>query len=35
LAIWQRSIYVALVVANNFDSNTFKAAATIVDARLN
>jgi hypothetical protein len=35
LAGWQRSVFVALVVASNLDSNTFKAAATTVDARLN
>jgi hypothetical protein len=35
LASWQRSVFVALVVASNLDSNTFKAAATTVDARLN
>jgi hypothetical protein len=34
LAGWQRSVYVALVVASNLDSGTFKAAATTVDARL-
>jgi hypothetical protein len=34
LAAWQRSVFVALVVASNLDSNTFKAAATTVDARL-
>jgi len=34
LASWQRSVFVALVVASNSDSNTFKAAATSVDARL-
>ena len=35
LASWQSSVFVALVVASNFDSGTFKAAATTVDARLN
>lgn len=35
LASWQRSVFVALVVASNLDSNTFKAAATTIDARLN
>ena len=35
LASWQRSVFIALVVASSFDSNTFKAAATTVDARLN
>ena len=35
LASWQRSVFVALVVASTFDSNTFRAATTTVDARLN
>ncbi len=35
LASWQRSVFVALVVASNFDLSTFKAAATTIDARLN
>ena len=35
LASWQRSVFVAVVVASNFDSGTFKAAAITVDARLN
>jgi hypothetical protein len=35
LASWHRSVFVALFVASNLDSNTFKAAATTVDARLN
>ena len=35
LASWQRSVFVALVVASSFDSSTFKTAATSVDARLN
>ena len=34
LASWQRSVFVALVVASNLDSNTFKLAATTVDPRL-
>ncbi len=34
LASWQRSVFVALVVASNLDLNTFKAAATSVNARL-
>jgi hypothetical protein len=35
LASWNRSVFVALVVATNLDLNAFKAAATIVDAHLN
>jgi hypothetical protein len=35
LASWNRSVFVAQVVASNFDSNTFKAASTTIDARLN
>jgi hypothetical protein len=35
LASWNRSVFVALVVATNLDLNTFKAAATTVDAHLN
>jgi hypothetical protein len=34
LASWNRSVFVALVVASNLDLNTFKLAATTVDARL-
>jgi hypothetical protein len=35
LASWQRSVFVALLVASNLDSGTFKTAATTIDARLN
>ncbi|MHB8589804.1 MAG: hypothetical protein ACYDA0_13295 [Candidatus Dormibacteraceae bacterium] len=35
LACWRRSVFVALVVAGNLDSATFKAATVAVDARLN
>jgi hypothetical protein len=35
LASWSRSVFVALIVATNLDLNTFKAAATAVDAHLN
>jgi hypothetical protein len=35
LASWQRSVFVALLVASNLDAGTFKTAATTIDARLN
>jgi len=35
LASWQRSVFVSLLVASNLDSNTFKSATAVVDARLN
>jgi hypothetical protein len=35
LGSWQRSVFVALLVASNFDSGTFKTQATTIDARLN
>jgi hypothetical protein len=34
LACWQRSVFVALVIASNLDQAAFTAAATAVDARL-
>jgi hypothetical protein len=34
LASWHRSVFVSLVVVSNLDSNTFKSAATAIDARL-
>ena len=35
LACWRNSVYVALVVASNFDLSTFKAATAVIDPRLN
>ena len=35
LATWRRSFYVALLIANNVDANTFKAATALINARLN
>jgi hypothetical protein len=35
LASWQKSVFVALVVAGNFDAATFKTATVAVDAHLN
>jgi hypothetical protein len=35
LASWQKSVFVALVVAGNLDVATFKAATVAVDAHLN
>ena len=35
LAVWRRSVYVALVIAANEDLPTFAAATAAVDARLN
>ncbi len=35
LASWQRSVFVALVIAANVDEGTFKAATAAIDPRLN
>ena len=35
LACWRRSVFVALVVISNLDANTFRAATSAIDPRLN
>jgi hypothetical protein len=35
LACWRRSVFVALVVVSNLDMNTFHAATSAIDPRLN
>jgi len=35
LACWHKSVFVAIVVASNFDAAAFKAATVAVDSRLN